>query len=229
MQRRSEPDLEAHKTYGIQAMRRILRALPPIERAYATVRFTIMRSKLLTIIDLLLPIEGRILDVGCGFGLFASYFGLSAPGRSILGVDPNARRVGIARKVARELGLEQHEFIEGYAEDPRVQGPFDGIYLLDVLHHVPSDKQQALLEHLTSLLTPHGVLVIKDVTTDPWAQLKFTEVLDRVMVGFDEELAYRHHSEWARRLFDLGFSVRAVRVDDVLPYPHVIVVGQRKG
>lgn len=58
-----------------RALLRIARALPLIERTYALIRFLILRVKLLAVMDLLLPSEGRILDVGCGFGLWTAYFG----------------------------------------------------------------------------------------------------------------------------------------------------------
>jgi SAM-dependent methyltransferase len=82
---------EAPEVYGRAAIGKIARALPPLERVYANIRFSILRPKLLSVMDLLLPDEGRILDIGCGFGLFAAYFGQTQPGRRIVGVDPNAR------------------------------------------------------------------------------------------------------------------------------------------
>jgi SAM-dependent methyltransferase len=219
--------LDAPEIYGREATLRIARALPPLERAYATVRFSILRSKLLSVMDLLLPEEGRILDVGCGFGLFAAYFGQTQPRRRITGIDTNERRIAMARHVGSSLGLGSHEFIVGDARSAKVVGPFDAAYVLDVMHHVPADAQEALLARLRDLLAPGGVLVLKDITTEPAFGLKFTELLDRVMVGWNEPLAYRHHREWGEMLVRLGFRVRAVRVPDVLPYPHVVIAARK--
>jgi SAM-dependent methyltransferase len=217
--------LAAPEVFGARAMRRIVRALPPVESAYAAIRFTIMRSKLLSVMDLLLPAEGRILDVGCGFGLFAAYFAQTQPGRRITGIDTNERRVEMARQLVQKLGVTGHEFIAGDARDVQrmTGGTFDAIYVLDVMHHVPREDQEALLLCLRDLLVPGGVLVLKDITTEPHYALKFTELLDRVMVGWDEPLAYRHHTEWGDILAKLGFRTRAVRVPDILPYPHVVI------
>jgi uncharacterized protein len=217
--------LNAPEMFGARAMRRIVRALPPIESAYAAIRFTIMRSKLLSVMDLLLPTEGRILDVGCGFGLFAAYFAQTQPARRITGIDTNSRRIETARQVMAKLGYPGHEFIAGDARALRdIAGrTFHAIYVLDVMHHVPRDDQEALLTCLHDLLEPGGVLVLKDITTEPALGLKFTELLNRVMVGWNEPLAYRHHDEWGRLLGGLGMKIRAVRVPDILPYPHVVI------
>ena len=212
---------EAPEVFGRAAVRNIARALPPFERAYAEVRFSILRPKLLSVMDLLLTDEGRILDVGCGFGLFAAYFGQTQPRRRITGIDPNARRVELARTVAGKLGLADHHFhVAG--------GLYDAVYVLDVMHHIPAADQRPVLERLRDLLVPGGVLLIKDITTEPRHELLFTELLDRVMVGWNEPLAYRHHREWGAMLTDLGFKVRIVRVPDVLPYPHVVIAATKR-
>jgi SAM-dependent methyltransferase len=221
------PPLEAPEVYGRRAIGNIVRALPPLERAYSRVRFSILRPKLLSVMDLLLTDEGRILDVGCGFGLFAAYFGQTHPRRRIVGVDPDARRIGIARQVAARLSLRAHEFLVGDIRDAPVNGPFDAAYVLDVMHHLPAEDQRRVLERLRALLAPGGVLVMKDITTEPRLGLWFTTALDRLMVGMREPLAYRHHREWGQMLSDLGFKVRMVRVPDVLPYPHVVIAATK--
>lgn len=214
------------EVYGREAIANIARHLPPLERAYANVRFSILRPKLLSVMDLLLPDQGRILDIGCGFGLFAAYFGQTHPGRRITGVDPDARRVAMARRVASGLGLDA-QFVAGDARHVEFEGRFDAAYVLDVMHHIPRDDQRTLLASLRDRLAPRGVLVVKDITTVPTFGLKFTELLDRVMVGWDEPLAYRHHREWGEMLTSLGFHVRMVRVPDVLPYPHVVIAATK--
>ncbi|HEY6463665.1 MAG TPA: class I SAM-dependent methyltransferase, partial [Polyangiaceae bacterium] len=205
----------------------IVRALPAVERAYSVVRFSILRPKLLSVMDLLLTDEGRILDVGCGFGLFAAYFGQTQPRRRIVGVDPDGRRIGIARDVAERLGLREHAFVVGDVRDAALDGPFDAAYVLDVMHHLPAGDQRRVLERLRDLLVPGGMLLVKDITTEPRRGLLFTEALDRLMVGWREPLAYRHHREWGEMLADLGFKVRMVRVPDVLPYPHVVIAATK--
>jgi SAM-dependent methyltransferase len=225
---RPEPrGFDAPEVYGLEALGRISRALPTFERVYATIRFSILRPKLLSVMDLLLPDEGRILDIGCGFGLFAAYFGQTQPARRIVGVDPDARRIEMAKRVSNAIGLGGNTFVAGDARNVQLEGGFSGAYVLDVMHHIPEADQLPMLERLRDLLAPRGVLVIKDITTEPAFGLEFTRLLDRVMVGWDEPLRYRHHREWGEMLTSLGFRVRMVRVPDVLPYPHVVIAATK--
>jgi 2-polyprenyl-3-methyl-5-hydroxy-6-metoxy-1,4-benzoquinol methylase len=224
---RAPATFEAPEIYGRRAIAQIVRALPLVERAYSRVRFSILRPKLLSVMDLMLTDQGRILDVGCGFGLFAAYFGQTQPRRRITGVDPNPRRIRLARRVADRLGMRQHTFVVGDVRDAVLEGPFDAAYVLDVMHHLPADDQWRVLERLRSLIVPGGMLLLKDITTEPRLGLLFTEALDRLMVGWDEPLSYRHHREWAQMLTSLGFAVRMVRVPDILPYPHVVIAATK--
>jgi SAM-dependent methyltransferase len=157
----------------------------------------------------------------------AAYFGQTQPRRQIVGVDPSARRIRLARRLALRLNLSDHAFIEGDVRDAPIEGPFDAAYVLDVMHHLPRSDQQPVLERLASLLVPGGLLLVKDITTEPRLGLLFTEALDRAMVGYRAPLAYRHHREWGEMLAAIGFKVRMVRVPDVLPYPHVVIAATK--
>jgi 2-polyprenyl-3-methyl-5-hydroxy-6-metoxy-1,4-benzoquinol methylase len=218
----------SQELFGMRAIRNVVAALPLVPRAYATIRFSIMRPKLLAVLDLLLPHEGRILDVGCGFGLFAGYFGQTQRARTIVGIDPDAKRVDQARAVARTLGHDHHEFYVGTAENGLPDGVFDAVYVLDVMHHLAESEQVPVLESFVKRLRPGGVLIMKDVTTEPYGQLLFTEVLDRAMIGMKAPLHYRHHAEWEGILKGMGLATRVVRVPDILPYPHVVLTARRK-
>jgi hypothetical protein len=96
------------------------------------------------------------------------------------------------------------------------------------MHHLPMNDQRRVLERLRGLLVQGGMLLVKDITTEPRFGLLFTEALDRAMVGWAQPLAYRHHREWGEMLTELGFKVRMVRVPDVLPYPHVVIAATKR-
>ena len=48
-----------------------------------------------------------------------------------------------------------HDILDG-----PVAGPFDGAFALDVLEHIPVEREDALVGNLANSLTPHGVLIL---------------------------------------------------------------------
>ena len=68
----------------------------PVVRAYCWGRFWILRQRFLDEIGQYLPAQGRVLDLGCGFGLFSLYYAATRPGLADRGVrsEPPADRHG---------------------------------------------------------------------------------------------------------------------------------------
>ena len=77
----------------------------PIVRAYCWGRFWILRQRFLDEVGQYLPRQGRVLDLGCGFGLFSLYYASVRPGIEIEGIDLSERRIATARKYLPDFGL----------------------------------------------------------------------------------------------------------------------------
>jgi tRNA/tmRNA/rRNA uracil-C5-methylase (TrmA/RlmC/RlmD family) len=89
-----------------EAIRSVIHAYDdPVVKAYCWGRFWILRQRFLDEIGQYLPATGRVLDVGCGFGLFSLYFASVGPRLTLHGIDRNARRIAQARRAAARLGL----------------------------------------------------------------------------------------------------------------------------
>src|SRR5207253_1937842 len=56
------------------------------------------------------PSSGRILDVGCGHGLFSNALALGSPDRQVLGVDPSGVKIAVAR--ASSAGLSNVRYVQ---------------------------------------------------------------------------------------------------------------------
>ena len=192
---------------------------------YSKIRFLILRQPFLDEIGQYLPRGGRILDFGCGFGLFSLYFALRAPSCHITGVDLNRRRIQHARDSAQKLGLSNVDYHEGSALEGREGEHFDAIYMLDLVHHLPAADVPEFLEKTRALLNPGGVLLLKDVADRPRYKMLFTLALDRLMVG-REPIRYWPPAELTQLLEELGFSVKTHRMTDFLPYPHILYVAR---
>ena len=197
-------------------------------RLYSRVRFTILRQIFLEEIGQYLPARGRVLDLGCGFGLFSLFFASQEPERRVTGVDLDARRIAHARTSAERLGLDNVDYVEGdgLAWDSDVR--FDAIYLLDMVHHLPRAGVPDFLSKLERLLEPGGVLVVKDIEDRPFWKVWFTLLLDRLMVGL-EPIHYWSPAELCGQLEALGLEVVRHRMRDFLPYPHIVYVARKSG
>ncbi len=197
-------------------------------RLYARLRFAILRQVFLEEIGQYLPRRGSILDLGCGFGLFSLYFAAVEPGRRLLGIDRNERRIRTARSSAERLGIPNAEYQVADALRWESDREFDAIYLLDMIHHLPRAEVPAFLAKVRARLRRGGVLVLKDVEDRPAWKRGFTWLLDRLMVG-RAPIHYWPARELSALLEGLGFQVVRHRMKDILPYPHILYVARLPG
>lgn len=200
----------------------------PVIRAYSQIRFIILRQAFLEELDQWLPREGRVLDLGSGFGLFSLYFATTAPERRLVGVELSAKRVEEARRSAERLSLTNVEYHNADVLEWEPSGLFDAIYMLDVVHHLPQSQVRSFLARLIALLKPGGTLLIKDVSDRPRYKMLFTLALDRLMVGA-EPIRYWPPAALAELLEGLGLDVKRHLMNDILPYPHVLYICRRSG
>jgi 2-polyprenyl-3-methyl-5-hydroxy-6-metoxy-1,4-benzoquinol methylase len=103
----------------------------------------------------------RILDIGCGRGEVVLHCGRL--GMEALGVDYSQHAIDLAestRATHSLLDQERMQFICDDFKSSRIKGPFDRIFLLDLVEHL-NDKQLAeLFKACSLLLKPDGAMVI---------------------------------------------------------------------
>lgn len=105
----------------------------------------------------------RVLDVGCGSGVFLqSVFQANSLATGI-GIDIDAAAVEQARQNIERWGLsDRFTIMAGDICSPPegVQGFFDLITLYNVLHYFPSESRVKLLQALRSMLSPDASVAI---------------------------------------------------------------------
>lgn len=106
----------------------------------------------------------KVLDIGCGEGIFLEHLIRSYPDADIFGID-------ITPTIGRMLTgnhprvILKQETIEKFAAHHLVE--FDLITIVDVMHHVPAADHKDFLIQTRKALKPGGYLVIKEWERKP--------------------------------------------------------------
>ena len=225
--RQSQARVDAERSaFARRMIRKIVASFDSlVTRLYSRIRFTILRQPFLDEIGQYLPKDGRILDLGCGFGLFSLYFAALEKERDLIGIDLNARRIEQATLSAKKLDLTNVRYEAMDVLDWSSDDTFDAIYFLDLVHHLPAEFVPVFLQKVRKLIRPGGILIIKDVADKPYYKMLFTLILDRLMVGM-EPIRYWPPSELQSLVESLGFEVVRHKMIDILPYPHILYVAR---
>jgi protein-L-isoaspartate(D-aspartate) O-methyltransferase len=87
--------------------------------------------------------EDTVLDVGCATGYSTAVLGRLA--RTVTGLEPEPELAKAARRILRELGVDNAEIVKGALnEAPKKHGPYDVILINGSVPEPP----EALLDHL---------------------------------------------------------------------------------
>ncbi len=199
-----------------------------ITRAYCRARFKIIHLRFLNEIGQYFPTSGRILDIGCGFGLFSLYYAKLFPNLEIIGLDINEHRILMARNAAKKLSISNCTYEVANATSYSYHSAFDAVYMLDIVHHIPRAAVLPLIKKLYENLNPNCRLIIKDVNTKPAYKLCFTYLLDK-MLDIRTGVNYWEQRELMNLLESTGFVVFHHSMVDLLPYPHILYICQKPG
>lgn len=101
----------------------------------------------------LVPVGGRVLDLGCGAGVPVAK--KLAERTSVVGVDISPAQITLARQKVPEANFINADMMA--VEFPPES--FDGISAFFSLTHLPRDEHAAMLRRISTWLRPSGVFV----------------------------------------------------------------------
>lgn len=104
------------------------------------------------------PQDADILVYGAGGGLELKAFAEAQPGWRLVGIDPSAEMLELAREILGPL-LPRVDLREGYMEAaPR--GPFNGAACLLTLHFLEQEERLSVLRDIRRRMKPGARLII---------------------------------------------------------------------
>jgi cyclopropane-fatty-acyl-phospholipid synthase len=120
-------------------------------------------KKLRRIAELLAPANGDVLEIGCGWGTFATR--LAKAGANVKGITLSAEQLAYARELARKDGVDGRVALD--LEDYRdCEGSFDRIVSVEMLEAVGERYWPVYFGKLRQLLKADGRAVLQVITID---------------------------------------------------------------
>ncbi len=131
-------------------------------------------------IDPLVPQEGTVLDLGCGYGLMSTILARKSRLRQVIGLDFDAGKFRVCRGVAQAVGnleFRQEDFLS------RELPPADAVLMIDVLHYWSEELQLKAIAKACLALREGGSLVFREACKANSLQHLVTCLGERFSVG----------------------------------------------
>lgn len=152
---------------------------------------TLLRAHYVRRIVRALPVNGRVLEIGCGTGWFSLL--LAGAGASeVHGIDASAEQIKRARKAAQESGADArvHFHRSDDLAESQLQlaqaAPFDVVVIHAVFHHLSDDEVTRCLAALRCLAPDAQLFIVEPVCSSEaaatWRSRILAGLIDRLIL-----------------------------------------------
>ena len=156
------------------------------------IRIKVKMERNYRLFNRLIPVQGQITDIGCGYGPLCYMLSLLSEDREILGIDYDEDKIALAQH--GWLRNEHLQFRHGNALEYPL--PESDVFILnDMLHYMSYEHQQTLLLKCADRLRSQGMIIIRDgnsANTSKHRLTRFTELLSTRIFNFNRTTGELH-------------------------------------
>ncbi len=167
-----------------------------------------------------IPMEGKIIDIGCGYGLLANFLTLKSSKRDITGVDLSEKRISIAQETTHNRNKIRFKLVN--VLDLQL-GEYCAMVMSDFLHHIDHKAQEELLNRCHQKISPGGLLIIEEVDNKPLCKYWFNTAVD-IMLNIGEGIYFRNQREFRELLERIGFKVSIEKAHKGIPLSDILYI-----
>ncbi|GAB6052588.1 hypothetical protein JCM17960_14080 [Magnetospira thiophila] len=176
----------------------------------------------------MIPAGARVLDVGCGSGLFLALLAHADRIGAGHGVDmsPMAIDVALHMKAVHPRG-DRLTFECRSAQEAWPEGEYDVVSFVDLLHHVPPGDQTEVLRQAAAKVRPGGLFLYKDVGRRPRWRATASILHDLVIAR--QWIHIPDMAEIQTLMVALGFEQLEFQAINMWWYGHELALFRRAG
>ena len=156
------------------------------------IRIKVKMERNYRLFNRLIPAQGQITDIGCGFGPLCYMLSMLSEDRDILGIDYDEDKIALAQH--GWLRNEHLQFRHGNALEYPL--PESDVFILnDMLHYMSYEHQRTLLLKCADRLRSQGMIIIRDgnsANTSKHRLTRFTELLSTRIFNFNRTTGELH-------------------------------------
>ena len=180
------------------------------------IRIKVKMERNYRLFNRLIPVQGQITDIGCGFGPLCYMLSMLSEDRDILGIDYDEDKIALAQH--GWLRNEHLQFRHGNALEYPL--PESDVFILnDMLHYMSYEHQRTLLLKCADRLRSQGMIIIRDgnsANTSKHRLTRFTELLSTRIFNFNRtagELHFTTETQLRKIAVTCGMNVEIIPND----------------
>ena len=180
------------------------------------IRIKVKMERNYRLFNRLIPAQGQITDIGCGFGPLCYMLPMLSEDRDILGIDYDEDKIALAQH--GWLRNEHLQFRHGNALEYPL--PESDVFILnDMLHYMSYEHQRTLLLKCADRLRSQGMIIIRDgnsANTSKHRLTRFTELLSTRIFNFNRttgELYFTTETQLREIAVTCGMNVEIIPND----------------